>query len=70
MHYFDYEQVAKEANISPEKLAIICERLRQEYPHDEMMYELHVLRACNSVKDGRITLEELLKPEQATASGD
>lgn len=65
MRYFDYEQVAAEARIPPDKLAAICEMLRREYPEDDVLYELHVLRACNSVKEGRISLAQLLKPALA-----
>ena len=68
MRYFDYEQVAAEARIPPDKLAVICEILRREYPDDDVLYELHVLRACNSVKGRRITLDQLLKPATAEAS--
>ena len=65
MEFFDYKSVAKEANIPPDKLAIICDMLRREYPDDEMLYELHVLRACLSVRDGRTTLDKILKDELA-----
>lgn len=67
MRYFDYEQVAQEASISAEQLFLICRLLRHEYPDDDVLYELHVLRACNSVKEGRIGIEALLKPIPAEA---
>ena len=68
MQYFDYESVAEEAGIPREKLDLICEMLRREYPDDDVLYELHVLRACNSVKDGRSTVEQLTAPVAATSS--
>jgi hypothetical protein len=70
MRYFDYESVAEEAGIPREKLDLICEMLRREYPDDEVAYELHVLRACNSVNDGRSTVEQLLGPVPTGASGE
>ena len=61
MRYFDYESVAKEADIPADKLALICEQVRKDYPDDDNLYELHVLRACLSVRDGRTTVEKILK---------
>ena len=68
MRYFDYESVAKEAGISREKLDLISEMLRREFPNDDVLYELHVLRACNSVKEGRTTLEQLIGPVPTASS--
>lgn len=60
MEYFDYETAAREANISPDKLDQLCRRVRQEFPRDEMMYELHVLRACMAIKNRVITIGQAL----------
>ena len=45
MSYFDYEEVAREARIPAEKLEGLHHLIREEFPRDEMMYELHLLRA-------------------------
>jgi len=66
MNYFDYEKVAREVRISPEKLEELGRIIRQEFPRDQMMYELHLLRACLAIKQGVLTLEEALRPEPAT----
>lgn len=58
MRYFDYEELAREAGISDDDLSAIKDALRDEYPTDDMMWELHVLRACLAIKDGRITMEQ------------
>ena len=58
MQYFDYEKVALEAGISGDGLSAIKELLREEFPTDEMMWELHVLRACMAIKDGHLTVED------------
>jgi len=65
MKQFDYEKAAAEAGISGEKLDEICRALRPEFPGDDMMYELHVLRACMAVRDGHVTLEQVLRPPAA-----
>jgi len=62
MRFFDYEASAREAGIPECALAEICRVMRAEFPHDEMMYELHVLRACMAVKSGLVRLEDVLPP--------
>jgi len=62
VRYFDYESVARQAGIQGDKLASLREILRTEFPRDDMLFELHVLRACMAVRDGLIALEELLSP--------
>jgi len=37
--------------------------VRAEFPTDDMLYELHVLRACMAIRDGYVSLENALKPE-------
>ena len=63
MRYFDYRKVAGEADIASDKLADLCRMVRRDFPKDEMMYELHVLRACMAIRDGHITLEDALRVE-------
>ena len=65
MHYFDYEKVAIEAHISAEGLDELRRVIRHDFLRDEMMYELHLLRACMAIRDGVLTLEEALRPEPA-----
>ena len=65
MHYFDYEKIARKAHIPPEKLEELSRLIRQEFPRDEMLYELHLLRACMAIQAGVLTLEQALRPEPA-----
>jgi len=65
MRFFDSEKVASEANIPPDKLEKLRHLMRKEFPRDEMMYELHLLRACMAIKGGVLTVEEALRPLQA-----
>ena len=65
MSYFDYATVAKEAGITDRDLSLIEELMRSEFPHDEMMRDLHILRACMAVRDGRITVDQVLDRKAA-----
>lgn len=60
MDYFDYESIALEAGISEDRLARIVAIMKRDFPHDPMMCELHVLRACMAVRDGQITVDQVL----------
>ncbi len=60
MKYFDYEQTANEAGISELDLQSIIQAMCSEFPDDDMMRELHVLRVCIAVRDGRVALNDVL----------
>ncbi len=64
---FDYPAVAKRVGIPDERLTRLCHLVREEFPNDDMLFELHVLRALLAVESGQVTLEELLKPAQAAS---
>jgi hypothetical protein len=63
---FDYRSAAQRAGISEEELDRLCQVVREEFPDDDMMFELHVLRAILAIEGGHITLEQALK---SNASG-
>ena len=65
MQYFDYENVARRAGISQEQLDELCKLVRQEFPRDDMMYELHLLRICLSIQSGHINLNQVLHSKRA-----
>lgn len=67
MEYFDYKSVAKQANIPVEKLDALQKLVRQEFPQDDMMYELHLLRACMAIREGHTTIDEALRQEKKAA---
>jgi hypothetical protein len=46
---FDYESLANKYNISHEDLTRLTKEVRQEFPHDEMMFELHMIRALRNL---------------------
>ena len=60
MNYFDYESVAREARLTAEQLRRVAETVRRDYPFDEMLFELHVMRACRAIRDGAVTLAEVV----------
>ncbi len=48
IEYFDYQKVAREMKVSEVILKKIEKEVKEEFPKDKMMYELHVLRALRS----------------------
>ncbi len=42
---FDYRSFAKKYNISPNVLENIVHEVKAEFPNDEMLAELHIIRA-------------------------
>ncbi len=65
MRYFDYEKAARDAKIPADKLEALRRIVREEFPRDEMMYELHLLRVCMAIKDGLVCIEDAIKREPA-----
>lgn len=57
---FDYVTVARRAGIPEAQLERLCALVRAEFPSDEMMAELHILRALLAIERGDTTLEEVL----------
>ena len=62
MSYFDYEEAAREARIPAQELEELRHLIKRDIPRDEMMYELHLLRACMTIKNGVLTIEQALTP--------
>jgi hypothetical protein len=60
MDYFDYLGYAREAGIQPDQLAEIEALTHDEYPGDQMLFELRMLRTCKAIRDGRTTAEDVL----------
>ena len=65
VEYFDYNKIAREAGISDEDLSAIRDAMRREFPTDDMMWELHILRACMAIRDGHLTVEQATKRKAA-----
>ncbi|MGH7320360.1 MAG: hypothetical protein ACRELA_12150 [Candidatus Rokuibacteriota bacterium] len=58
---FDYVTVARRAGLAKGQLERLRALVRAEFPSDEMMAELHVLRALLAVERGDTTLEGILR---------
>ena len=48
IEYFDYYKVAEEMVIPQDIVMKVENDVKNEFPDDKMMYELHVLRALKS----------------------
>jgi hypothetical protein len=47
---FDYMALAKKYNIDSDTLDNIIKETYNEFPHDEMLAELHVIRALKAIR--------------------
>lgn len=56
--YYDLDRAIQEAALPAETVQEILEEVRAEFPQDEMMYELHVVRALKAEKASRMSPEE------------
>jgi len=56
---FDLEKIKKDSDLTVKQLRHIEEIIKQDYPYDEMMFELHFLRVIKAIKKGWITIEYL-----------
>ena len=65
MRYFDYESVARDAKVPADKLGMLAKSVREEFPTDDMMYELHLMRVCSAIQAGYISLDDALHPRKA-----
>jgi hypothetical protein len=62
---FDYKTAATRAGIARDKLERLAAIIRAEYPDDETMAELHILRALLAVERGEASIEEILRQDAA-----
>jgi len=62
--FFDYETVAAEAGISQGDLDALRQHVQADYPDDELMCELRLLRLCHAVANGKCSVAEALRPER------
>lgn len=60
---FDYKTAAARAGIAGSEVDRLVALIRAEFADDEMMTELHVLRAILAVDQGAASLKEILGQE-------
>jgi len=58
MEIFDLEKIKKESGLSTSEFTQLEEEIRREFEDDEMMFELHLIRAIRAIKEGWVVLEE------------
>ncbi len=58
--YFDYLGVAQECRLTQEQIAALERIERGEFPDDQMMVELHMLRLLHQIRAGHLKLEDVL----------
>ena len=56
---FELEILKRESGLSQDQLARLEEQVRKEFPNDEMMFELHLLRVLDALKKRWITTDIL-----------
>jgi hypothetical protein len=64
MQHFDYRPAAQQANLSAVDLARLEALVRADYPQDDMLFELHVLRVCIALRDGRVRLAQVFDAKE------
>ncbi len=60
---FDYMAAAPRVGIPEDKLQRLVALAHAEFPDDETMAELHILRAILAVERGDASFEEILRQE-------
>ena len=69
LHYFDYLRPAREAGISEADLAALERLTRLDYGSDDNLFELRLLRTCGAIRDGRVTVQQVLaEPRDSEAN--
>lgn len=63
-YLFDVERIANESGLLNEVIERIKEEVRKEFPNDEMMCELHLMRAIESEKNKDLSPAEKTKRRQ------
>ena len=58
---FDLDKIRRESGLSPHSLTLLEARIKDEFEGDPMMFELHFLSVVKAIKEGWVSLEEVLK---------
>ena len=49
---YDVETAFKKSGLSLAEIQSIKRQVRKDFPNDDMMYELHIIRILNAMKKG------------------
>jgi hypothetical protein len=66
---FDLTYLKQTSDLSPAVLRAIEQTVKEDYPADAMLFELHLVRVLLALKQGWITVEQILT-ERAPARFD
>ena len=58
---FDLDRIRKDSGLSEPDMRRLEQKIREEFASDELMFEIHLLRAVTAFKEGWISLENLLR---------
>lgn len=61
--YFDFLSYAEQAGIAEGDLERLYDKTLGEYLGDQNLAELRLMRTCKAIAEGRLTVEDALKPE-------
>ena len=64
MEMFNLEEVRRASGLSANELARLEEEIRREFEGDEMMFELHLMRAIRAIKEGWTASEGALSKSE------
>ena len=63
---FAIERLARESGLSKRELSEISKRVREEFPNDQLMRELHLIRAIKASKKwARTSIKEFERESEA-----
>ena len=60
-YMIDIEKILKKSGLPQKLVQKIEKEVRQEFPKDEMMYELHLMRAIEAERDKSLTAQQRRK---------
>jgi hypothetical protein len=55
---YDVEAAFKKSGLSKAEIQRIKRQVRKDFPNDDMMYELHIIRILNAMKKGYWKLDD------------
>lgn len=53
MQIFSIQKAAEESGLTSEEIESISQEIRKEFPNDEMMFELHMIRALREASESK-----------------
>lgn len=64
----DIERILRKKGLTQQQIDLLKAEVRREFPNDDMMYELHLIRLVHSLMEGYCNLKDLLPLEEQKRS--